>query len=228
MATYNGEKFIAQQISSILCQLGKRDELIVSDDGSTDATCAIVKSFQDARINLIYSPNPGSPVRNFEHAIRHARGDHIFLADQDDIWEPHKLHVQSGLLDNFDLVVSDCCLIDAEGNPLADSFFMLRGSGPGFWKNIYKNTFLGCCLAFRSTLLKKIVPFPAGIAMHDIWIGLIAELYGTTYFCSDKLVRYRRHDNTLTQTGSKSALSVWRQIGYRVQLMSAVLCRKVQ
>jgi GT2 family glycosyltransferase len=227
MATYNGELFIEQQIASILSQLASDDELIVSDDGSADTTCSIVKSFDDPRIHLVTNPNPGSPVRNFEHALRHARGRLIFLADQDDVWEQNKIAVQAGLLDRFDLVVSDCCLIDATGALLADSFFDLSGSGPGFFKNLYKNTFLGCCMAFRRSVLEKSLPFPPSIAMHDIWIGLVTELSGTTHFCPDKLVRYRRHSTTASTAGDKSSISFTRQISYRCQFLYSAACRMV-
>ena len=225
MATYNGERFVEQQIASILRQLGSHDELIVSDDGSTDATCHIVQSFEDKRIQLITNPNPGSLVRNFEHTLQHARGSLIFLSDQDDIWEQNKIAVQAGLLDKFDLVVSDCCLIDANGALIADSFFDQLGSGPGFFKNLYKNSFLGCCMAFRRSILEKILPFPPAIAMHDIWIGLIAELSGTTHFCDDRLVRYRRHNSTASTAGRKSTISISRQLSYRMYFLYASICR---
>jgi glycosyltransferase involved in cell wall biosynthesis len=227
MASYNGESFIEQQIASILSQLGSVDELIISDDGSTDATCRIVKSFDDHRIQLIFNPNPGSPVRNFENTLMHARGNLVFLADQDDIWEQNKIAVQADLLEKFDLVVSDCRLIDANGAPLADSFFAQLESGPGFFKNLYKNSFLGCCMAFRQSILKKVLPFPPAIAMHDIWIGLNAELYGTTYFCPEKLVCYRRHNTSASTAGSKSTISFANQVSYRLYFMYAIACRVV-
>lgn len=227
MACYNGELFIEQQISSILSQLGIYDELIVSDDGSSDATFRIVQSFADRRIRLVTNPNPASPARNFEHALRHARGSLIFLADQDDIWEQNKLAIQAGLLERFDLVVSDCCLIDAAGTQLAESFFAQLGSGPGFLKNLYKNSFLGCCMAFRRSILEKALPFPSAIAMHDIWIGLTAELCGTTYFCPEKLVRYRRHNATASTAGRKSTFSITSQVAYRLYFLYAFLIRMV-
>jgi len=226
MATRNGERFIAQQIASILCQLGCNDELVISDDGSSDTTSMIIAACGDPRVRLLYNPEPGSPVRNFEHALRYAQGEYIFLADQDDLWESDKIKVQTGLLATYDAVVSDCCLIDASGELLADSFFALRGSGKGFWKNLYKNSYLGCCMAFRRRILEQALPFPANIAMHDIWIGLIAERFGTTCFCPDRLVRYRRHGATVTQTGSKSPLSVARQLSYRLYMLYQLLCRK--
>lgn len=227
MATFNGERFLAEQIESVLSQLTPSDELIISDDGSSDSTFSIIKSFADPRIQLLINPNPGSPVRNFEHALRHARGNLIFLADQDDVWEQNKLTVQAELLDRFDLVVSDCSLIDATGALLADSFYDLRGSGPGFFKNLYKNSYLGCCMAFRRSIMEKTLPFPPAIAMHDIWLGLVAELYGTVHFCPDKLVRYRRHDSTATQTAGKSSLTLAGQLSYRWQFLYSVIRRKV-
>lgn len=226
MASYNGEEFIKQQIESILVQLSSDDELIISDDGSNDATCDIIGSFDDERIRLITNPLPGSPVRNFEHALKHVRGNLIFLSDQDDLWEPHKVRIQAGLLEFYDLVVSDCFLIDSTGSVTADSFYNLRGSGPGFLKNLYINSFLGCCMAFRRSIILKALPFPSGIAMHDIWIGLITELFGTTFFCPDKLVRYRRHNNSATQTCGTSSFSFTKKISYRWHLLYSAVCRK--
>ena len=227
MATFNGAEFIAQQIESILTQLGPNDELIISDDGSTDATCKIVAAFDDKRIKLITNSSTSGPVCNFQYALQHASGDLIFLADQDDLWEPNKVIIQVGLLGNYDLVVSDCCLIDVNGSLVADSFFKLRGSGAGFIKNLYQNSFLGCCMAFRRSVMNKALPFPPSIAMHDIWIGLVAELYGTTCFCPEKLVRYRRHSATATKTGGRSSFSTMHQIAYRWQLLCSAIRRKV-
>ena len=85
MATYNGEKFVCQQLRSITAQLGTADEVIVSDDGSTDSTLAVIESMGDSRIKTIEGPRRRSPVWNFENALRHAKGDYIFLADQDDV-----------------------------------------------------------------------------------------------------------------------------------------------
>lgn len=227
MACYNGERFIEQQISSILSQLRTNDELIISDDGSTDSSKCIVQSFNDQRIQLITNPNPGGLVRNFEYALQHARGSLIFLSDQDDIWEKNKIAVQTGLLEQYALVVSDCCLIDADGALVADSFFDQHGSGSGFFKNLYKNSFLGCCMAFRRSVLEKALPFPSAIAMHDIWIGLIAESSGTTYFCPDKLVRYRRHNSSASTTAGKSTIPFMGQVSYRMYFLYAIFCRMV-
>ena len=85
MATYNGEKYIQEQIDSILCQLSKDDELVISDDHSTDATCDIIKSYNDRRIKLFLNELAKGVTHNFENALLHSKGDIIFLADQDDV-----------------------------------------------------------------------------------------------------------------------------------------------
>ena len=90
MATYNGERFIVGQIRSILSQLNADDELIISDDGSTDDTTILIEGIGDKRITLL---NGGfhSPIKNFENAIKHAKGDVVYLSDQDDLWLPGRV-----------------------------------------------------------------------------------------------------------------------------------------
>lgn len=90
MASFNGEKYIKKQILSILDNLNEDDELVISDDGSTDCTLQIIKEFQDSRIKLIKGNHEGIN-KNFENAIVHCMGDYIFLSDQDDEWYPSKV-----------------------------------------------------------------------------------------------------------------------------------------
>lgn len=90
IATYNGEKFIKQQLTSILEQLAPADEIIVSDDNSKDNTRNIIEELNDGRIKIIDGPGMSSPTKNFEQALKHAKGDYIFLADQDDVWKRAK------------------------------------------------------------------------------------------------------------------------------------------
>lgn len=86
MPTYNGEKFIRIQLESILSQLGNDDEIVISDDSSTDKTVEITKSFNDSRIHLLENNTFHSPIYNLENALKNAKGDFIFLSDQDDEW----------------------------------------------------------------------------------------------------------------------------------------------
>ena len=224
MATYNGASFIKDQLDSILPQLGPQDELIISDDNSADKTLNIIKNFNDPRIKL-FRNNFRSPIFNFEFALGMCEGDLIFLSDQDDLWEPDKVIKVSELLKKYDLVVTDCCVIDYQGAVTHDSFYDLRGSGEGLLKNFFKNSYLGCCMAMKRQIIEKSLPFPKRIPMHDIWIGMIGELFGSTYFCSQKLVKYRRHGGNKTFTAEISPYSLYRKGLWRGSLFVCLLTR---
>lgn len=217
MVTYNGEKYIHAQIDSILKQLNCDDNLIISDDGSGDGTLDIIKSFCDSRISMIGNPGPHGVLLNIENALRFAQGDYIFLADQDDIWLPGRIEQMTSALDDFDLVVSDAMVTDQDLSVVNQSLFHLLDSGPGVIKNLVKNTFVGCCMAFRRTVLETALPFPQDTPMHDWWIGMIGELNFSTCFLRQPLLYYRRHDANLSCTvlGSKYAMKqkfMWRYV----------------
>lgn len=207
MAVFNGEKYLKDQISSILVQLAEDDELVVSIDESSDGSLEILKQYsdKDSRIKLIKGPNEGV-VKNFEKAILNCTGDYIFLSDQDDLWEKGKILKVSEYLNNesVDLVLHDAKVADKDLNVIYESFFSLRKSKPGILKNIFKNSYIGCCMAFKSELKEKILPFPENIPMHDQWIGLIAEKYGKVKFIKETLIIYRRHEQNKTELSHSS------------------------
>lgn len=113
LACYNGERYIAEQLNSVLDQLLPYDEIIVSDDASTDQTAAVVHALKDNRIRFHQNECGLGIVRNFEQALAHARNDLIFLCDQDDIWLPGKVDRMVASLNNAVMVVSDCRVVDA-------------------------------------------------------------------------------------------------------------------
>ena len=225
IASYNGEKYIQEQISSILQQLGEENELIISDDSSTDKTIEIIESFQDNRIVLLKHQIFHSHVYNFENALKHAKGDYIFLADQDDVWLSHKLETMLELLRAHDLVVSDAVMVDDAMNVLEESFFTFNHSRKGLLKNLYKNSYLGCCMGFNRNILNKALPFPKDINMHDWWIGLIGEIYGDVHFSHKKLIRYRRHKDALTPVDRNSNNSFFKKIGFRIAMIKGLIFR---
>lgn len=225
IATYNGEKYIVDQLKSILSQELPVDEIVISDDSSTDRTVEIIQSFKDSRIKIFTNNKFRDVVCNFQNALEHATGDYIFLSDQDDVWCLNKTKVLRDCLYNYDLVVSDAFLIDGEGSVIEDSFFKLRNSGTGFSKNFYKNTYIGCCMAFNRKILEKSLPFPPNIPMHDIWLGCIAEISGSTYFCKEKLVYYRRHSTNASPTGEKSCYSLFDKFKLRYRLLCSLAKR---
>jgi glycosyltransferase involved in cell wall biosynthesis len=225
IATYNGQKYIKEQIASILLQISENDEIIISDDSSTDNTVQIILSFNDHRIKLLPICNFHSSIFNFENALKQAKGDIIFLADQDDIWNKHKVEKCMIALQNADLVLHDAEVIDIHGKIILQSIFEYMKSRTGFFHNLIKNSYMGCCMAFRANVLQWILPFPAKIPMHDLWIGEIVELKGNTCLLPQKLIKDRRHDANVSTTIGKSKFSLWKRIQYRLILIAYLIKR---
>lgn len=222
LAAYNGEKYIEQQLRSILCQLGHGDEVIVSDDKPGGQTERIVRRImaEDDRVIYVEGKSKGV-VANFTNAIRHCRGDRIFLSDQDDVWLPDKVkRVTEAFENGATLVLHNAYVTDRELNITDYSFFAKRGSKKGFLRNIVKNSYMGCCMAFDRSLLKRIMPIPRFIPMHDQWIGLMGEFYGKVEFIDAPLIYYRVHGENVTggETSMKQKLK-WRS--YLIRRLNA-------
>lgn len=223
IATYNGADFIIDQLKSILCQLGLNDEVVISDDSSTDDTVVLIKSLNDGRIRVFEGQKFRSPIYNFENAISKAEGTYIFLADQDDIWLDGR--VDKCLLfleDNYDLVLNNCKIVDKDLHVVNESFFGLNNSRKGLLNNLMKNSYLGCCLAFRKDILPLILPFPKPIPMHDIWIGWVAELTLRIKFVDECLVLYRRHGKNESSSSEKSPFGIFRKMKFRWDVLKYV------
>lgn len=198
MATYNGEKYIKEQIETILNNLDDKDELVISDDGSSDMTIEIINKINDKRITLLEGPKKGLK-KNFENAIKNTTGDLIFLSDQDDIWMENKVEkvLECFNNNNYILIQHDAIVVDEKDKVIYESFAEHRKVKTGVIKNLIKNSYHGCCIAFRKELIKEILPIPDNVYLHDEWIGIVAELNGKTYFLNEKLIKYRRHsENT--------------------------------
>lgn len=219
IATFNGEKYIRDQISSILGQLSQGDEIIITDDGSTDNTLEILEDFKDPRIKIHQNKNRLGPVYNFENALSKASNQYIFLADQDDIWNERKIKTFKSYLSDYDVVVSDCSVVDNDLNITNPSFYALRKSGKGLFKNFFQNSYLGCCMAFHRQVLKKALPFPPQLPMHDIWLGLVTELFFKSIFIEDNLILFRRHHLNATITSEKSNHSLYQKFVFRKNLV---------
>lgn len=199
IATYNGENFIEKQLESILKQSVEVDEIIISDDNSTDNTLKIIEKFNSPKIRIIKNKKKGV-INNFENSLRESRGEYIFLADQDDIWSSNKVEEVIKKLEKYDLVIHNAQIINSKDEKiLKKTFFEIRNSRKGLLKNLYKNSYIGCCMAFNRKILNKALPFPDNIPMHDSWIGLVAEKYGRVYFDNKVLFYYRRHENNVTE-----------------------------
>ena len=221
VTTYNGEKYILEQLRSILCQLGQEDEVVVSDDESTDKTLELVESLADPRIRVLHSKAHYFKW-NFDNALRAARGNIIFLSDQDDKWLPGKVEQCVRALEEVDLVVHDSRVVDDNMQVLYPSFFRFYGSGPGLLKNALNNTYFGSCMAFRRSVLEAALPFPKTNEIgHDIWLGLVAEMTGRVLFLDEPLLLYRRHD--LARTNLSQSLLVRSKRSMVVKIWSRVV-----
>lgn len=220
LATYNGEKYIKEQIASILKQIDSEDEIIISDDGSTDDTIKIIEGFHAENIHIIYNKWEHGYTPNFENAISLAKGEYIFLSDQDDLWEDNKVEVCLKYLRQYDFVVSDASIINANGDHIKDSFCRERRSKFGLINNLIRFSYLGCCMAFRKSILKKALPFPKNhrLCTHDNWLTLVALMYYKGIFIHQPLIRYRRHQDNVSSGGFKNNTSLCFKIRYRLYL----------
>lgn len=227
MATFNGGKFIREQLESILSQLPPDAEIIIADDGSTDDTLLVVDSLNESRIRVLPAERHLGVIYNFERALRASKGEIVFLADQDDVWLPGKVEMCLAALNEADLVMHDAFLLG-----LSDAFESawgrngklsdIRAYKSGVVANWWKNSFTGCCMAFRRNVLDKALPFPKNLPMHDQWLGLVAEKNFKVKFIDEPLVDYRQHSSNATHI-EKSPAGVLQKIKWRVDLLKAII-----
>lgn len=225
IATYNGSRFINEQLSSILPQLGKDDEVVVSDDGSTDDTLKIIEDFDDERITILVNSERHGVIGNFENALRNAHGEYIFLSDQDDVWAPDKVRKCMNLLEACDMVLHNMQFMNSD----KPDFFSIRKARTGIIRNLCRNSYSGCCMAFRRKVLSWCLPFPKSIPMHDVWMGIMTEIEGKVIFTNDCLLQYRIHENNASFNNvGKSGFSLYTKAKQRFLLAQNLLARTIK
>ena len=228
LAAYCGEKYIEAQIRSILAQLPEDGEIVVSLDPSGDSTGDILEKLgaEDCHLRCITGSGDGL-IKNFENAIRACTGDIIFLSDQDDIWLPGKVaEVCAAFADpGVTVVMHDASITDKDLNVTEPSFFAIRGKKDGVASNMIKNSWIGCCMAFRRELCSAILPFPDNIPMHDQWIGIFGKLGGKVVYIDKPLIYWRRHG---ANSSSTSHSSLRRMFKWRYDLIGALVKRRRQ
>lgn len=213
MCSYNGERFIKEQLNSILNQTYKNIELIIVDDGSKDKTLEIVEEYvkKDNRIKFFKNDKNLGFVKNFEKSISLCSGDYIALADQDDIWKKDKLEVFLKEIKDNTLIYSDAILIDKESKETGKQLIRPAGnlvSGKCNKAFIYYNCVSGNTLMFKKELIKHILPIPEKITFHDIWIAFVASTIGEITFTQESYTFYRRYDEQVTRNVEKNYLSI--------------------
>ena len=227
LATYNGERYLADQICSIQAQSLADWTLLVSDDGSTDQTLDIVRQVirKDPRVVLLPPRDGrGGHVGNFEYLLDNVLqrgGDCVFLADQDDIWEPGKLETLLAIMEQgagkIPAVFSDLEIVDSTGHRRG-SFLQSSGlTGRYDMASILcQNFVVGCSLLVTVDLLRLALPFPRGLENHDWWLAMCAYALGQLAFSPEKLVNYRQHAaNTIGSKNYRAQLTKLGSIVYR-------------
>lgn len=210
LATYQGERFIREQLHSIINQTRPVAEIVVCDDGSTDATVDIVKEVAasvqgNLRVKVAATDRVGGVTPNFERALAACSGDVIALSDQDDVWHPDRIETALAALGRTDeaaLAFSDARLVDSRGDALGATLHAslhLRRSesrafaqGDAFKVLIRRNVVTGAATLVTRALVERASPFPEGW-VHDEWLAIIAAASGRTVLIPDQLIDYRLH-----------------------------------
>lgn len=218
VTTYNGEKYIREQLNSIYAQDYANFEVLVSDDGSSDATLEVLKEFE-SKGNFKWWQNASNLgyVKNFEYVISRAQSGFIALCDQDDIWYPYKLTelyaqmVSSGSW----LIYSDADLVDKCGNKIGSKLierFPIAAIQGGDYKKFYlRNTVNGCTALVTKELFLAAAPFPSKVP-HDRWLAYVAAKANKLQYVDKPLLGYRMHDSNTAGVSYSIKLSNW--LGY--------------
>ena len=217
LATYNGEKYVAEQIESILNQTYKNFNLIISDDCSKDGTPDILKKYaeKDERITLHLQTQNLGVVKNIEFLLKQVKSELYMLSDQDDVWLKEKVEksVETLKKENADLVFGDLEVVNQNLNTIYPSFgdFMLLNKKIKKYINSYKVNYLyncvtGCTVISKKEFIEKILPLPtySKFLIHDHWIGLMVGIYGKLAYMPEKYIKYRQHGDNQVGTNKIS------------------------
>jgi glycosyltransferase involved in cell wall biosynthesis len=212
MCTYNGVRFLDDQLASLASQQRKPDELVICDDCSIDSTVAILRQFADRApfpVHIYQNTARLGSTKNFEQAIRLCQGDIIALCDQDDIWDSRKINLtEECFLKNHhvDLVFTDAEVVDEAANPLGYNLWSTLKFDMALQRRIKSNDAFvllsekqivtGATMAFRAKFRDLVLPIPLDIPLiHDGWIALIISFVGNVDIIARPMIKYRQHQS---------------------------------
>lgn len=218
LATYNGARYLKEQIDSIISQSFQDWRLIIHDDGSTDATLQIIEDYKfilGDRLYLVQAESQGGASQNFNLLLTYTEADYVFFSDQDDIWLPHKLSTLLLCLQETEsklgkdtpiLAHSDLKVVDAYGNERAASFWSFQNLSPDWGSRfsyiLTQNIVTGCAMVVNRSLIEISGSIPKKAVMHDWWLALIACAFGRIVWVNQATVLYRQHENN--QVGAQA------------------------
>lgn len=201
LATYNGERFLKEQIDSIIAQSVSNWELVISDDGSTDSTVEIIDSYKqkDSRIRFIKNAGRHGCAENFQNALSHCSGEYIAFCDQDDVWEADHLEHLYSILGDKSVAFANSEAVDSELKSLnffwGEKFLITEKhlSDKLFLHLIFLNFMQGTAILFKRDLL-NFLPFPNAL-FHDHWAAISAVLKDGIAYSTKSILKYRQHES---------------------------------
>ncbi len=214
LATFNGERYIAEQINSILNQTYANWRLIIRDDGSKDRTVSIINDFKirypDKIIMIKDDRGNLGACRNFATLLERAEADYIMFCDQDDIWLPRKIETtyrkMSEMVKRYTdrlplLVYTDMKVVDKDLKVVADSYWKYQAFNPKSGKVLNRllvsNVIIGCTVMLNKALRDLSIPFSNDALMHDWWAGLVSVAFGKNDYLEEATVLYRQHGSNV-------------------------------
>lgn len=220
MATYNGMHYVKEQLSTILEQLGPDDEVVVVDDGSSDATLEVVRSFSDPRIRIFENERNLGHVASFSRALSLARNDTVIMADQDDIWLPSRVQLMAqALAKPGNLVLSsNSTFMDSNGAPVQyDCEGVTSASSTDFAGNIWsiftgRRRYYGCAMAVRREFYKVLLPIPAYVESHDLWIAMAGNMARANVHVDENTLVRRVHGNNASIVSRPLVKKLWSRV----------------
>ena len=217
LATYNGSKFLREQLDSILDQSIGNFEVVICDDCSTDCTLQILQEYanKDARFKIFQNRQNLGFKKNFEHILSLCNGEFIAFCDQDDIWEPNHLETLYKNIEDKDCIGANSLIINENGVSQKKTLLehwhihaMSKDAEQLFQHELYSNVIQGTASLIRTSLVKRSLPFPDSIKYHDYWFALIAGLNGKCKYIKDVVLKYRRHSSNVSGYQEFSILNV--------------------
>lgn len=223
MATYNGEKYLTEQIDSIINQTYKDWKLYFRDDGSNDETVNIINKYCEEYPNKLFLIKDNleckSASKNFIQMLNYIAGfeefDYFMFSDQDDVWKEDKIEKTLTIIEQENnkipiLVHTDLEVVDSKLKTLSKSFINYRNldvNKKDLSHLLIQNNVTGCTMLFNRKLLEKINNNSNCIAMHDWWLTLIATTFGKIKFLNESTIYYRQHSNNVVGATKATSLS---------------------
>ena len=208
MTTYNGEKYLREQLNSIFNQTVQDFEMIVCDDCSKDSTWQILEEYacKDSRVRIFKNEHNLGFKKNFEKAISLCKGEYVALCDQDDVWLPTHISTLLNNLGNKSISCGNAVLIDSDGNDMhkllneIDGGFVFMPEGSKLiWRIVFNgNPFQGASMMMPVSFFKKSLPIPENVNYHDAWFSACACFEGGVSYTFDPVTKYRQHGNNVT------------------------------